>query len=80
MNADHELATLCAALEVTRSGYHAWVKAEASAHRQADAVLLPKIQALHREHQGRYGAPRIHRELADQGRKHGCKRIARLMR
>ena len=80
MNADHELATLCAALAVTRSGYHAWVKAAASARAQAEAVLLPKIQALHREHQGRYGAPRRHRELAAQGRKHGCKRIARRMR
>ena len=80
MKVEHELSALCAALAVTRSGYHAWVKAEASARRQADAMLLPKIQALHREHQGRYGAPRIHRELAAQGRKHGCKRIARLMR
>lgn len=79
MKADHELATLCAVLDVTRSGYHVWVKAEASQRAQTDALLLPKIQAVHRQHQGRFGAPRIHDQLAKQGHSHGCKRIARLM-
>ncbi len=59
MKAEHELAALGAALAVTRSGDQAWRTAEASARTQADAVLLPKIQALHRQHKGRYGAPRI---------------------
>ena len=27
MSAEHELAVLCAVLDVTRSGYHAWLKA-----------------------------------------------------
>jgi putative transposase len=80
MKAEHKLAALCAALDVTRSGYHAWLTAEASARTQAEAVLLPKIQELHRRHKGRYGAPRIRHELAAQGMRHGCKRIARLMR
>ena len=80
MKADHELATLCAALDVPRSGYHAWRKAEASQRAQTDARLLPKIQALHRLHKGRFGAPRIQDQLAKQGMKHGCKRIARLLR
>jgi transposase InsO family protein len=35
---------------------------------------------VHEESQGRYGAPRIHAELARRGRRHGRKRIARLMR
>ena len=80
MSAEHELTVLCAALDVTRSGYYAWVKAGASGHEQADALLRPQIQELHRLHQGRYGAPRIHDQLAKQGMKHGCKRIARLMK
>lgn len=80
MKAEHELSALCAALDVTRSGYHAWVQAGPSARAQADAALLPKIRELHRGHKGRYGAPRIRHELAEQGMKHGCKRIARLMR
>jgi transposase InsO family protein len=35
---------------------------------------------VHEEPQGRYGAPRIHAELARRGQRHGRKRIARLMR
>ena len=80
MSAEHELAVLCAVLDVTRSGYHAWVRAGASERAQTDARLLPKITELHRLHQGRYGAPRIQDQLTKQGLKHGCKRIARLMK
>ena len=79
MKAEHTLAQLCAAFEVKRSGYQAWVQAGASARARADAELLPQIRAVHKKHQGRYGAPRIRDELADQGQRHGGKRIARLM-
>ena len=75
----HSLAQLCAAFDVKRSGYHAWVKAEASARERTDAQLRPKIRIVFEQHKGRYGAPRIQEELAGQGERHGCKRIARLM-
>ena len=65
---------------MTRSGYHAWRAAGPSAREQADAALRPHIQALHAQHKGRYGAPRIQDALAKQGQPHGTKRIARLMR
>lgn len=80
MSPEHSLAMLCAVFDVTDSGYHAWVKAQVSPRARADAQLLPRIRALHAQHQGRYGAPRIQAELAAQGQPHGCKRIARLMR
>jgi transposase InsO family protein len=35
---------------------------------------------VHAESKGRYGAPRVHAELARRGHHHGRKRIARLMR
>jgi len=79
MNADHAIAQLCAALEVTTSGYPAWAQAGPSARQQQDAALLPQIQAIHARHRGRYGAPRVQNALAQQGRRHGTKRIARLM-
>jgi transposase InsO family protein len=79
MKAEHTLAQLCAAFEVKRSGYHAWTKAGASPRERTDAQLLPRIRAVHKKHQGRYGAPRIRDELADQGQRHGGKRVARLM-
>lgn len=79
MKAQHSLAALCAAFDVKRSGYHAWVKAEASPRERADAALLPKIRAVFARHRGRYGSPRIQDELSGQGARHGGKRIARLM-
>lgn len=80
MKTEHTLAQLCAALDVKRSGYHAWLKAEASEHERTDAELLRKIRTVHQQHQGRYGAPRIQHELAAQGDRHSGKRIARLMK
>lgn len=80
MKTEHALAQLCAALDVKRSGYHAWRKAQASEHERTDAVLLRKIRTVHQQHQGRYGAPRIRHELAEQGDRHSGKRIARLMK
>jgi transposase InsO family protein len=79
MKDEHPVTELCAAFDVKRSGYYAWHQAGASARARADAQLLPKIRAVHEQHQGRYGAPRIQKELAAQGACHGGKRIARLM-
>lgn len=80
MKADHGLAQLCVALGVSRSGYHAWVKAQAGPRAQADAKLRQQIQSLYTAHRGRYGAPRIHQALRQQGCCHSRKRIARLMK
>ena len=80
MKAEHSVTGLCAAFEVERSGYHAWDAAEASAREQSDALLTGQIEAVHQKHKGRHGAPRIQDELADQGQRHGVKRIARLMK
>ena len=80
MKAEHSLSQLCAAFDVKRSGYHAWVKAPPSQRERADAALREKIRGVHARHRGRYGVPRIQQELAAQGDRHGGKRIARLMR
>ena len=79
MNAEYELALLCATLEVTRSGSLAWRAAAARQRERTEAALRPKIQELHPVHKGRYGAPRIQDPLAQRGPQHGCKRMARLM-
>jgi len=79
MKSDYSLSQLCAAFDVKRSGYHAWVRADASQRERDDDALRKKIRAVHLTHRGRYGAPRIQQELAAQGHPHGCKRIARLM-
>jgi putative transposase len=42
--------------------------------------LAQRIETVHRNSHGTYGAPRIHAELAAQGLRVGRKRVARLMR
>lgn len=80
MKTQHPLAQLCAAFAVSRSGYHAWRRAEPSARAQVDAVLSTEIEQVHTRHRGRYGARRIQHELRRQGRRHSRKRVRRLMR
>ncbi|KJF18315.1 IS3 family transposase [Acidithrix ferrooxidans] len=67
--ANFEIARMARLLEVSRSGYYAWL------HRlenPADAKvarndLEAKILSIHRESNGTYGAPRITAELHDRG-------------
>lgn len=80
MKTEHPVTQLCAAFDVTRSGYHAWQKAPPSARARADAALLEQVRQLHTHHRGRYGAPRLQRALRQRGPRHGTKRIARLLR
>jgi transposase InsO family protein len=69
----------CALLKVSRAAFYAH-RFGPSRREQEDAELAGRIREVHEESQGRYGAPRIHAELARRGRRHGRKRIARLMR
>ncbi len=80
MKTGYSVRALCATFEVQRSGYLVWSKAPAGPREQSDAQLTEKIEAVYQKHQGRYGAPRIQIELAEQGATHGVKRIARLMK
>lgn len=71
---------LCSVLEVSRSGYYAWVDRPAPARRVADAQLAVEIVAVHKRSRATYGSPRVHRELRAGGRRVGRKRVERLMR
>lgn len=75
----HGVATMCRVLGVSTSGYYAWRTRARSERARADAELSGRIQAIHERSRATYGAPRIHAELADQGIRVGCKRVARLM-
>jgi putative transposase len=71
---------MCRLLEVSTSGYYAWLKRPPSKRAQEDAVLTKKIRDIHRWSRGTYGAPRVYDELKDEGVRIGRKRVARLMR
>jgi transposase InsO family protein len=77
------VARACALLKVSRSAYytHAATQAAGGSRRQReDAELAERIRHHHQASKGRNGAPRIHADLAGEGRRHGRKRVARVMR
>lgn len=78
----YRIATMCRVLEVSRSGYYAWLKREPSARAKANAELLETIREIHDESDGTYGAPRVHAELVElpRGPKASLNRVARVMR
>jgi transposase InsO family protein len=69
----------CELLKVSRAAFYARLQGP-SQRAQDDAALAAEIQAVHAGSKGRYGAPRVHAELRRGGRRHGRKRVARLMR
>jgi putative transposase len=74
------IALSCRILGVSRSGYYRWARSSPSSQARADVRLAAEVQDIHREHRGRYGSPRVHRELRARGRRISRKRVARLMR
>jgi len=78
--AHYPVATMCRVLEVSASGYYAWLKRAPSRRGREDALLTNRIRWIHLRSKGTYGAPRVHAELADEGAHVGRKRVARLMR
>ena len=74
------MATMCRMLGVSPSGYYAWLKREQSARQTADERLTAKIRAIHDGSKQTYGAPRVHKELTEEGVRISRKRVARLMK
>ncbi|GHO87100.1 hypothetical protein KSZ_51060 [Dictyobacter formicarum] len=67
-------------LGVSESGFYAWRKRPDCRRKREDAHLRTQIRQIFTTHQGRYGSPRLHAELKDQGKRISRKRVARLMR
>lgn len=74
------IATQCRVLEVSPSGYYAWLKRPPSQRKQADMLLGDRIEALYLQSRSTYGRPRIQSDLRDEGLFVSDKRVARLMR
>ena len=70
----------CELLDVSESGYWAWVGRAPSDRALYDAWLLERIRAIHAASKGRYGSPRVHAMLRREGVRVGEKRVARVMR
>ena len=71
---------MCRVLDVSTSGYYAWLKRQSSQRSREDTILTDRIRWIHLRSRGTYGSPRIHAELRDEGVHVSRKRVARLMR
>jgi len=71
---------MCRVLQVSRSGYYRWLKHKPSQRELENQSLDAEIREIHDGSKGRYGSPKITRELRARGRKVSKNRVARRMR
>src|SRR5262249_55222634 len=71
---------MCAALEVSESGYYAWLGRAPPRPEQRREATVAAIEVIHAEVKGRYGSPRMTAELNARGYDCTENTVARLMR
>lgn len=71
---------MCRVLQVSPSGFYAWRDRPPSARARRDERLRGLIRASHEGSRCRYGSPRVHEDLREQGEAVSRKRVVRLMR
>jgi transposase InsO family protein len=77
--ASFKISELCHALDVSASGYYAWCRRAESTRARRDRQLRVWIRASFEASKQRYGSPRIHEDLREQGERVSRKRVIRLM-
>jgi len=77
---DYPLPHLCQVLNVSASGYYAWVDRPLSKWAREEARLEVEIRAAHKRTRQTYGAERLQRDLAEHGIQVGICRIKRIRR
>jgi putative transposase len=74
------VAWLCEALDVSRSGFHAWLNRSPSTRSRHDEALVTAIDRSFKSSDRTYGARRVWHDILAEGLSCGLHRIERLMR
>jgi putative transposase len=74
------VATQCRVLDISTSGFYAWLKREPSKRGRRDDELTSRIREFHDRSRQTYGVWRIWKDLREEGECVNHKRVARLMR
>src|SRR5690606_14672224 len=74
------VAWLCSALDVSRSGFHAWLNRSPSARSRHDEILVSSIDRSFKSSDRTYGARRVWQDVLADGCSCGRHRIERLTR
>lgn len=77
---EFDTAMMCRLLDVSRSGFYAWLRNPLSDRALEDQRLLGLIVAAYTASHGVYGAPRIFLDLREAGETCSKHRVARIMR
>lgn len=77
---EFSVSRICRIMDVSKSGYYAWLKAPKSRRELENEMLLEKITLSHEASGKRYGSPKIHQDLLDEGIFCGLHRVERLMK
>lgn len=74
---DYSLTGMCHCLNVSRSGYYAWLQRKPSRRLQRRQALDGQVKSLFHQHKQRYGAERLQRKmLKENGKLYNPKTIA----
>lgn len=78
--AHYPVTVLCRVMQVSKSGFYAWLDRTPSARAKASAKLQEAIKAVFATSRETYGSPRIHAELVELGVEVSKSRVEREMR
>ena len=76
----HSVSLLCDVLGVSTSGYYDWLDRPLSPTALQNRQLTTKIRCFHKASNDIYGAPRLQRDLKDDGEVVSRQRVGRLMK
>ena len=79
-SAFHNVHRLCRAFGLSSVNYYRWLKLSTGRRKQEDRELSKDIKRIFKKSRSTDGSHRLQRELCKEGKKHGRKRIRRLMR
>ena len=79
-SAFHSVHRLCRAFGLSSVSYYRWLKYPVGKRKREDRELSEDIKRIFKKSRSTYGSPRLQRELREEGKRHGRKRIRRLMR
>lgn len=79
-SSEHAVERMAKVLEVSKSGYYAWLLRPESARKRDRRQLDARVRAAYAAHKGRYGSTKISRYLTGQGYPCSRMRVALSMR
>jgi putative transposase len=80
LRSEYSILLLCQALDVSPSGYYAWLSRPDSPRKREEVRLEIEIKAAHKRTRETYGPERLQADLADHGVQVGVHRIKRIRR